>query len=80
MHESYPREVQALSIRFAGLPQEEIVKIFHNKFKPINFYRLRHMRGPCYETYHDQDRIGIEYGILRLKGNAWTYKDFDKSI
>lgn len=40
-----PPEVTNISLSFAGLPQEEIVRIFHNKFKAINLYRLRHMRG-----------------------------------
>lgn len=33
-------EVSELSLKFVGLPQEEIVKIFHNKFLPINLYWL----------------------------------------
>ncbi len=75
-----PPEVQTLTIHFAGLPQEEIVKIFHNKFKPINLYWLRHMRGHRYESYHDQDRIGMKTGMLRLKKNSGTYKDFGKTF
>ena len=31
-----PVEVKNITLRFAGLPQEEIVRIFQNKFKPIN--------------------------------------------
>ena len=46
-----PPEVSSISLRFAGLPQEEIIRIFHNKFKAINLYRLRHMRGLRYETF-----------------------------
>lgn len=38
-----PPEVTNLSLCFAGLPQDEIVRIFHNKFKAINLYCLRHM-------------------------------------
>jgi hypothetical protein len=37
-------KVQALNVRYVELSQEEIVKIFLNKFKLSNFYRLRHMR------------------------------------
>lgn len=33
-----PPEVKNIILRFAGLPQEEIVRIFQNKFKPINLY------------------------------------------
>ncbi len=53
------QEVINIKLRFAGLPKEEIVRIFHNKFKPINFYRLRHIRGFCFDTFQDQERIGI---------------------
>lgn len=35
-----PPEVTSITLRFAGLPQEEIVRIFQNKFKPIKLYRL----------------------------------------
>lgn len=38
-----PLEVKNIPLRVAGLPQEEIVRIFHNKFKLTNLYRLRHM-------------------------------------
>jgi hypothetical protein len=37
-------EVQALNVRYVDLSQDEIVKIFVNKFKFINLYHLRHMR------------------------------------
>lgn len=48
-----PPEVTNLSLRFAGLPQDKIVWIFHNKFKAINLHCLRHMRGLCYEAFQD---------------------------
>lgn len=28
-----PSEASSISLHFAGLPQEEIIRIFHNKFK-----------------------------------------------
>ena len=40
-----PPKIINITLRFAGLPQEEIVRIFQNKFKPINLYRLCHMHG-----------------------------------
>ena len=73
-------EVSDLSLRFAGLPQEEIIRIFHNKFKPINLYRLRHMRELCYETFQDEERIGIEDGMLRLRKTSGSYKDFGREF
>lgn len=40
-----PPKVMSITLYFAGLPQEEIIRIFHmNKFKPINLYWLRQMR------------------------------------
>ena len=70
----------SITLRFAGLPKEEIVRIFQNKFKPINLYRLRHMRGLRFDSLHDQDRIGIEDGMLKLRKTSGTYKDFGKSF
>lgn len=40
-----PPKVMSITLCFAGLPQEEIVRIFHNKFKPINLYQLCHIQG-----------------------------------
>ncbi len=48
-----PSEVADLSPQFVGLPQEDIVKIFQNKFKLINLYRLWHMRDLNFEAYKD---------------------------
>ena len=75
-----PLEVRSIAPRFAGLPQDEIIKIFSNKFKAINLSRLRHMHGMQYESYKDQDRIGIEDGALRLRKASGTYKDFGKTV
>ncbi len=75
-----PTEVISITLRFAGLPKEEIVRIFQNKFKSINLYRLRHMRGFRFNSLHDQDRIGIGDGMLKLRKTSGTYKDFGKSF
>lgn len=56
-----PSEVENFTLRFAGSPQDKIVRIFHNKLRAINLYRLRHM-----ETFKDQEQIGIEDGMLML--------------
>ncbi len=48
-----PQEVMNITLCFASLRQEEIVRIFHNNFKPINFYRLRHKRGLRFDTFQD---------------------------
>lgn len=40
-----PPEVMNVTLRFAGLPREEIVRTIPNKFKPINIYWLRYIRG-----------------------------------
>ena len=74
------QEVMNITLYFAGLPQEEIVCIFHNKFKPINLYRLRQMRGLRFDTFQDQERIRIEDGMLRLRKTSGIYKNFAKSL
>ncbi len=38
------------------------------------------MRGLQFDSFHDQDRIGIEDGILKLRKTSETYKDFGKSF
>ncbi len=73
-------EVMSITLRFAGLPKEEIMMIFQNKFKPINLYRLRHIRGFRFDSLHDQDRICIEDGMLKLRKTEGTNKDFGKSF
>ena len=46
-----PPNVSDLSLQFLVLPQKEIVKIFSNKLKPINFYQLRYMKSLIFEAY-----------------------------
>ncbi len=75
-----PTEFMSISLRFTGLPQKEIVRIFQNKFKLINLYRLRHMRRPRFDSLNDQDCIGIKDGMLKLRKTSGTYKDFGKSF
>ncbi len=75
-----PIEVMSITFRFAGLPKEEIVRIFQNKFKPINLYRLPHTLGLQFNSLHDWDRIGIKDGMLKLRKTSRTYKDFSKSF
>ena len=75
-----PIEVMSITLRFEGLPKEEIVRIFQNKFKLINLYRLVYMRGLQFDSLREQDRIGIEDGMLKLRKTSGTYKDFGKSF
>ncbi len=75
-----PPEVNCITLRFAGLLQEEIVRIFQNKFKPITLYRLRHMRGLRFDVLQDHDWIGIQDGMLMLRKTSGTYRDFEKSF
>ncbi len=58
--------VADLSPQFVGLLQEEIVKIFQKKFKPINLYQLWHIQGLTFETYKNEEKIGIEDDMLKL--------------
>ena len=73
-----PPEVSARRDMFSGLPEEEIVKIFKNKFKPMNLYKLRHLHG--FEDVREEDSIVIENGSLKPRKTTGTYKDFGKSI
>ncbi len=73
-------EVMSITLRFSGLLQEETVRIFQNKFKSINPYRLRHMRGLRFDSLYDQDCISIEDGRLKLRKTSGAYKDFGKSF
>ncbi len=75
-----PPEVQTLTICFPDLFQEEIIKIFYNKFKPINLYRLWHMQRHRYKSYYNHNQISIQCGMLKLKKNSGTYKDFGKTF
>ncbi len=80
IQDEIPLEVLDISLQFVGLPKEEIVNIFQNKFKPINLYRLRHMRGLSFKAYKDGERIGIEDGLLNLRKNSGLYKDYGNSF
>lgn len=51
----------------------EIAKIFANKFRPMNFYKLRHMRK-CDNMY--QDQISIKEETLKMRKVTGSYKDY----
>ncbi len=70
----------SITLWFASLPKEEIVRILRNKFKPINLYPFHHMRRLRFNSSHDQDRISIEDGMFKLRKTSRTYKDFGKSF
>lgn len=38
------------------------------------------MRELCYETFQDEERIGIEDGMLRLRKTSGSYKDFGREF
>jgi hypothetical protein len=56
------------------------VKIFLNKFKLINLYRLRHMRELQFNKLNDINRIEIENEMLKLKKTSRIYKNFNKTF
>lgn len=56
------------------------MKIFQNRFKPSNFYQLRHIQSLTFKTYQDEDRIGIKDGMLRLWKTSKVYKDYGSSL
>ncbi len=69
-----------MTLRFANFLQEKIVRIFQNKFKPINFYCFHHRCGLQFSSLYDQDRIGIKDGMLKLQKTFEIYKDLGKSF
>ncbi|MCJ1347109.1 hypothetical protein MMC31_005330 [Peltigera leucophlebia] len=76
--ETTPSEVSARRDMFSGLPEEEIVKIFKNKFKPMNLYKLRHLHG--FEKTQEEDGIVVENHTLKPRKTTGTFKDFGKSV
>ena len=76
--ETITLEVSARRDIFSGLPEEEIVKIFKNKFKPINLYNLRHLYG--FQDTWEEDNIVVKNGSLQLRKTMGTYKDFGRFI
>jgi hypothetical protein len=72
-------EIKTHRTRFAELLENEIVKIFIDKFKSINIYKLRHMRDLIHDFHYDQNRIEIENDQLKsLKKIMRIYKNFEK--
>lgn len=43
-------KVMSITFCFVGLSKKKIIHIFHNKFKLINLYRLRHMQRLCFDS------------------------------
>jgi hypothetical protein len=72
-------EVKTHRNRFAELSSNEIVKIFIEKFKLINIYKLRHIRDLTHDFYYDQNRIEIESDQIKsLKKIMRIFKNFEK--
>lgn len=47
---------------FSGLSEDEIVRIFKNKFKPMDFYKLRHIHG--LENTREKIVVTIQHFML----------------
>jgi hypothetical protein len=73
-------EVISHHTRFVDLPSKEIVRIFNEKFKLINLYKLRHMRELNHEFYLKQDHIGLEENeqLKNLRKIVGIFKNFGK--
>lgn len=56
------------------------MKTFQNKFKRINLYRLRHMRGLTFKAYQDEKPIRIEDGMLKLRNTLESYQDYGNNF
>jgi hypothetical protein len=67
--------------RFTDLSTNEIVKIFNEKFKLINLYKLRHERILDHEFFENQNRIELKNDQLKnLKKTIEFYKDYEKTF
>lgn len=64
--------------RYPGLPKAEIARIFSNKFRPENLYKLRHLKGR--EDKDREENITIENGLMKLKRVTGTLRDFGSSL
>ncbi|MCJ1470208.1 hypothetical protein MMC07_008853, partial [Pseudocyphellaria aurata] len=69
-----PQAALLVSGRYPRLPKTEIARIFANKFRPENLYKLRHLK-----RREDKDRnenITIEDGRMKLKHVTGTLCNF----
>lgn len=60
--------------RYPGLPKAESARIFRNKFRPENLYKLRYLK-----EREDKDRdenIALKNGQMKLKRVTGTLRDF----
>lgn len=63
---------------FSGLLEQEVVKIFKNKFKPMNMYKLRYSRS--FEDAQEEDNLLVENNSLNPWKATGTYEDFGISV
>lgn len=60
--------------KYPGLPKVKIARIFTNKFRPENLYKLRHLKGR--EDKDRDENITIENGQMKLKRVTGSLRDF----
>ena len=63
--------------KYPGLPKEEIARIFTNKFRLQNLYKLRHLQGR--EDKDQEENIFIKDGRMKLKRASENLRDFGAS-
>lgn len=56
------------------------MKIFQNKLKPINLYRLLYIQNLTFKAYKNKKKIGIKDGMLKLEKTLGIYKDYGSSF
>lgn len=69
-----PPAALLVASRYPGLPKAEIARIFTNKFRPENLYKLRHLKGR--EDKDRDENITIENGQMKLKRVTGSLRDF----
>ena len=73
-----PPAALLVASHFPGLPRAEISRIFSNKFRPENLYKLRHLKGR--EDKDQEENVTIEQGVMKIKRATGTLRDFGSSL
>ena len=73
-----PPAALLVASKHPGLPEAEIARIYANKFRPENLYKLRHLKGR--EDKDRDENITIENGMMRLKRVTGTLRDFGTTM
>ncbi|MCJ1427049.1 hypothetical protein MMC29_004952, partial [Sticta canariensis] len=66
------------NLPYHGLPKAEIARIFSNKYRLENLYKLRHLKGR--DDKDREENVTIENGVMKLKRATRNLCDFGPSL